>query len=93
MFSFLMKKRDKVIPLSQLSKKDKSDIAEYIYSYETDILIKSDGESVIKMFKKHGVKEADETPLEAHAIMFLIKAHIERADRTAIMEDYYKGRI
>jgi len=92
MFNFF-KKRDKIIPLNQLSKKDKSAIAEYIHSYETDILIKSDGEVVIKMFKKHGVKEADETPLEAHAIMFLIKGHIEREDRTLIMQDYYKGRL
>lgn len=92
MFNFF-KKRDKIIPLNKLSKKDKAAIGEYIHAYKTETLIKSEGEAVIKMFKKHGVKEADETPLEAHAIMFLIKGHIEREDRTSIMRDYYKGRL
>lgn len=79
--------------LSDLSQKDKLAIAEYIYSQESGVLIKSDAEEVIKVFKSHNVKEAQTVELEEFAILFLIKNNISREDRNIIMSEYYSGKL
>ena len=82
-----------MIQFKKLSKKDKYALAEYIYSYESDILIKSDAEAVLKVLANHGVEKAVGHELEAHSIMHLIKGAIEREDRTEIMNEYYSGKL
>jgi hypothetical protein len=79
--------------LSDLSQKDKLAIAEYLYSQESGVLIKSDAEEVIKVFKSHNIKEAETVELEEFAILFLIKNNISREDRNIIMNEYYSGKL
>lgn len=82
----------KQITINKLTNKDQYIIAEYIYSYQQDILIKSDAKSVIKMFNEKGI-DTSEVELEAHAVMNLIRKHIGSVDRNMIMEQYYSNAI
>jgi hypothetical protein len=79
--------------ISKLSEKDKYHIAEFLYSYETEVLIKSDGEAVINLFKKHGVERAKTTKLEIIPILTLIKMEIDYDARKQIMSDYFAGKL
>lgn len=81
-----------MIALEQLTKEEKFIIAEFIYSYQTDILIKSDAERVIDLFKARG-NDVSEVKLEANAVMNLIRQHIESPDRIEIMNAYYAGKL
>lgn len=76
-----------------LTKKEKYIIAEFLYSYGSDILIKSDAENVIEMFKKRGVKQAFKIEVEATATIILIRANLNICDRDEIMKDYYTGKL
>lgn len=78
---------------NKLTNSDKYHIAEFIFSYEADVLIKSDAEKVIEVFKRHEVEKAASVPLEANAIAMLIKSEISEADREIIMAEYYSGDL
>lgn len=82
-----------MIPLKNLSKKDKLAIAEFIYSQQQQILIKSDAESVVEVFKSHSVQDADKVEIEEYAILSLIRKNIEQIDIRHIMLDYYNGKL
>ena len=82
-----------MIQFEKLSKTDKYALAEYMYSYDSDILIKSDAEAVLNVLANHGIEKAVGHELEAHSIMYLIKGAIERADREQIMNEYYSGKL
>ncbi len=73
-----------------LSKKDRFIIAEYIYSQQQGILIKSDAEAVIKVLKSHAIQEADTVDIEEFAILFLIKKNIAEECIEEIMRDYFE---
>ena len=79
--------------LSDLSQKDKLAIAEYIYSQQAGVLIKSDAETVIKVLKSHNVKEAETVNIEEFAILNLIHSNVSFEDRDIIMNDYYSGKL
>lgn len=79
----------KNIKLSELSKKDKLAIAEYIYSQQTGVLIKSDAENVIKVLKAHNVKEAETVSVEEYAVLNLINSSISSDDINIIIKEYY----
>lgn len=79
--------------LQDLSQKDKLSIAEYLYSQQTGVLIKSDAEEVVKVFKAHKIKAAETVEIEEFAILLLIKNNIDFADRQAIMNEYYSGKL
>lgn len=79
--------------LSDLSQEDKFAIAEYLYSQQTGVLIKSDAEAVIKVLKSHNVKEAETVNIEEFAILNLIHSNVSFEDREVIMSDYYSGKL
>jgi hypothetical protein len=79
--------------LSDLPQKDKLAIAEYIYSQQCGVLIKSDAEKVIEVFKAHKIKEADTVKIEEFSILFLIHQNISLEDRDTIMNEYYSGKL
>lgn len=79
--------------LSDLSQKDKLAIAEYIYSQSADILIKSDAEKVIEVFKNHNIKEAETVQVEEMAILMMINKSLDFSDKNSIMKEYYSGQL
>ena len=79
--------------LSDLSQKDKLAIAEYIYSQEAEILIKSDAERVIEVFKSHNIKQAESIELEEYAVLNLINSNVSLEDRNIIMQEYLTGKL
>ena len=78
-----------MIELLDLSKEERFVIAEYLYSQSQGILIKSDAEAVIEVFKRHNVEEANTIELEEYAVLMLIKKNIKEQYLDKIMNDYY----
>lgn len=78
---------------SKLSQSDKLKIAEFIFAFESDTLIKSEGQDVLDLFKAHHVSAAEKTELEAYSIMILIKSEIEQDARHRIMREYFGGTL
>ncbi len=76
---------------SILSNSDKYHIAEFIYSYATDVLIKSDAEKVIKVLNEHFTME--DIKMDASVISNLIRKYIDEQSINSIMVDYYAGRL
>ena len=67
-------------------------VAEFIYSREADILIKSDGENVIEEFEKIG-EDVSKTQLTVESVTFLIRNHLGYDVRNEIMEKYFAGKL
>ncbi|PIZ50427.1 hypothetical protein COY27_07130 [Candidatus Woesearchaeota archaeon CG_4_10_14_0_2_um_filter_33_13] len=82
----------KQLSLQQLTDKDKYIIAEYIYSFHQDILIKSDAQEVLNMFDRKGINVIG-IELEKYTVMNLIRKHVGVLDRQEIMEQYYSNNI
>ena len=80
------------IEAKNLTTEEKNIIAEYIYSYQTEILIKSDAERVIELFKNRGF-DTSKVELEAHSVMNLIRLYIDSPDRDDIMNLYFQGKL
>lgn len=78
--------------MAVLTNKDKMDIAEYIYSYESDILIIADAENVVEMLKRHKV-DTSAVNIETEEIRKLIDTHVSTEVQAEIMVQYYKGGI
>ncbi len=72
-----------------LTEKDKYYIAEFVYSNDNDILIKSDAEKVIEVFKKHNV----DVKMSVSAIVSAIQNNIDTTTLTEIMDNYYSGKL
>lgn len=85
--------KKELIPLENLSQNDKYVIAEFIYSYMGDILIKSDAEAVIEVMKGHEVEEAHNCPIEAQGVFDLIENNISEDTAKQIMNDYFSGQL
>ena len=77
----------------KLSENDKYVIAEFLFSYESDVLIKSDAQAVVDMFKKHGATKYFKGEMNATSILMMIKMEIDPFDRKEIMEAYYSGNL
>jgi hypothetical protein len=76
----------------ELTNKEKLVIAEFVYAYETDTLIKSEGESVIELFKNKGV-DTSNVELEVYSILRVIRENIGFAEISVIVNDYLKGKL
>ncbi len=72
-----------------LTEKDKFYIAEFIYSNDNDILIKSDAEKVIEVFKKHNI----DVKMSVNDIIWNINKYIDTPSLSHIMDDYYSGKL
>lgn len=80
------------------TKDDKYAIAEYVFSYQSDVLIKSDAIAVIDVFEKHGlITEVDDwkDAVEHNRgnvstkLADLVENSISNEQGTEIMDEYY----
>ena len=76
--------------MEELTNEEKLDIAEFIFSESTDVLIKSDAEKVIVIFEN---RDLEPPHLEVGSINDALAKHISQEDRDEMMEDYYAGRL
>jgi len=76
----------------ELTNKEKLVIAEFVFAYETDTLIKSECESVIELFKNKGV-DTSRVDLEVYSILNLIRKNIGSAEISGIVNDYLNGKL
>lgn len=79
--------------LEDLSKDDKYKIAEFIFAWESDTIIRSEAEDVIAVFKSHSVELANRVKVEAFPVLNMIRLSLEPFDRGIIMKDYYAGKL
>ena len=71
---------------------EKTVVADFIFSMETDVLIKSDAEKVINMFKLKGV-DVSNVGLNAYQVFMLIKQHFDVLERRELMKLYTSGKL
>lgn len=80
--------------LSQrLSNNDKYYIAEYIYSRERGILIKADGEALLRVMKRHKVDQAKACTLDQMSLDGILNRNLSEAEQQRIMSAYMKGEL
>jgi hypothetical protein len=86
----------------ELSNKDKYIIAEYVYSWQSDILIKSDAERLIDVFDKHELIKnkkswlkdvEDQSDNIAVKLMLVLENNISDDVGNKIMDDYRAGKL
>ena len=77
----------------KLSNNDRYVIAEFIFGYESETLIKSEGQAVLDMFQKHGITKQFKGDMTGISILMMIKMEIDPFDRKAIMDSYYSGNL
>jgi hypothetical protein len=75
-----------------LTDKEKLVITEFIHAYQTDTLIKSEGEAVIELFKNKGV-DTSNVELEVYSIRNLIRKNIGSSEISVIVNDYLNGKL
>ena len=69
-------------------------IAEFLFSYEADVLIKQDARDVLDLFVELGFKSKVDSPyVEGLAIKKLIESIIPKETIDGIMEKYYSGKL
>jgi hypothetical protein len=82
------------------TKEERETIAEFVYSYKQDILIKSDATRLIDVLAKYKIIENDLAWHEkvknkgegvATDLLALVSKHIPNEQGEAIMKEYYKG--
>jgi hypothetical protein len=85
-----------------LTESDRTAIAEFIFSYQTDVLIKQDALTVIDVLDKHKLIEEpekwkDQVNNQSETIslrlMLLIEKVIPAPTGKAIMDEYYGGNF
>lgn len=83
-----------------LTKEDRNDIAEFIYSYEADVLIKSDAERLLAVLIKHNLivgKEGWVIDVNNNAnnvsgrLYAILTQKLSSDVAGSIMEEYYTG--
>lgn len=88
--------------LIDFSKEDRNTIAEYIYSYNQDILIVSDAKDVLDVLKKHELVDSDsynhliqkiddKSDGISSLILNIIGEKVSKRQGLAIMNEYYGG--
>lgn len=75
------------------TQKQKLDIAEFIFGYESDTLIKPDAEKLINVFQEHSVPEAYVANLSIEDCLDLLVKNTTSEERTEIMTQYYSGKL
>jgi len=79
--------------IEQLTQKDKYFIAEFVFSFGQNVLIKADLTNLIDVMIKHNVEGATTVKLESCAILFLLRKSLDCVARRDIMVQYYKGEL
>jgi hypothetical protein len=79
-----------MLDIKKLDKEDKLYIAEYLYSYDRDILIKNDLENLKKVFIKHEIDFDTDCKDASYFYMLTFKQFKDREeDIITIMNQYY----
>jgi hypothetical protein len=82
-----------MVAIENFTERHQYDIAEFIFAYESDTLIKSEAESLIKVFQDHRVPEAFVANLEIKDCMDLLMSNTSLETRDEIMKKYYSGAL
>lgn len=83
-----------MIQLTDFTNKQQEVIAEFIHAYQTDTLIKSEGEALLKVFQDHKVVLSDSnSDLSIDDYLKLILLNIDLDTIDEIMKKYYKGEL
>lgn len=77
----------------EFTKKQELAIAEFIFSYETDVLITSDAQNLINVFQEHHVPEAYVANISIEDCMQLIKDNISVEQTDEILKKYLSGKL
>lgn len=77
--------------LENLSKKDQNIIAEFLYSFISDILIKNDAERLVKVLTDHNIIVPENKIFDVIYLFNLIHSKIEEKDISIIMDRYFKN--
>lgn len=77
--------------LENLSKKDQNIIAEFLYSFISDILIKNDAERLVKVLTDHNIIVPKNKIFDGIYLFNLIHSKIEEKDISIIMDRYFKN--
>jgi hypothetical protein len=84
------------------TKEERNIIAEYVYSYSQDILIKTDAIKVLDVMDKYNLINTDDykafkyrlenkTDNTSYDLLKLLESKISKQQGVSIMEEYYKG--
>jgi hypothetical protein len=77
----------------EFTKEQQSVIAEFIFAYETDTLIKSEAKGLIKVFQEHSIPEAYVANLSIEDCLELLVDNTTVDQRGELMTKYYSGNL
>jgi hypothetical protein len=77
----------------EFTDKQKLVIAEFAHAYETDTLIKSEAEDLIKVFQEHNISKAFTTNVDINDCLELLFENTTLEERDLIMQSYYSGSL
>lgn len=80
-----------MITIENFTDKQQYDIAEFIFAYESDTLIKPEAEALIRVFQEHHVPEAFVANLSIEDTIGLLASNTSLETRDVIMGKYYSG--
>jgi hypothetical protein len=86
---------------TRFNKEERTAIAEFVFSYQNDVLIKSDAVEVVGVLRDHSLIENPDKWLDdisnqsrgiGSRLLTLIGSVIENKDGEAIMDEYYGAK-
>lgn len=82
-----------MLHLSDINDQQQFIIAEFLYSHDADILIKSDVENLIEVFEQLDMPSLKSTKLDPTPYYKHIMTHINNEDVSQIMRLYFGGQL
>lgn len=82
-----------MLHLSDITYTQQFIIAEFLYSYDADILIKSDVEKLIEVFEQLEIPSLKSTKLDPTPYFNHVVLHINQEDISQIMQLYFSGQL
>jgi hypothetical protein len=82
-----------MINLEDLTNKQQLVIAEFIFAFRSDTLIKSEAEDLIEVFKEHHVPEAYVANLSIEDTIDLLTNNMSPDTAEEILKKYFRGEL
>ena len=77
----------------EFTKEQEFIIAEFIFAYQSDTLIKSEAKELINVFQEHSVPEAYVANLSVTDCIYLLINNTSQEQRDTLMDKYYSGNL
>lgn len=77
----------------EFTKQQKLAIAEFVFAFFNDTLIKSEADNLIKVFQEHHVPEAFVANLETEDCIKLVMDNTTPSIVQKIMKEYFSGKL